>query len=178
MVLNCEEVRNWILLILAIAGFYVAYKGLVDNTNQRKTENSFRYVDLFYNTISKEDMELWKVVYRGSYDRGSETGFLSTNANIVEYVDLFTEGAFDKGTVDRMSEVFELIAEAIRDNKVDFRLIYFELGQFMIHNYNWLNVIQKSDKSFVDEKFGLYLKLMKDKDRYKNWRYKTIYYYE
>lgn len=77
-----------------------------------------------------------------------------------------------------MVELFGLIAEAAPDKRVDLRLIYFELGQLMVHTHRWLITIDKTENEFIEEKFGNYFKLMdKRKKEMNKWTFKTIAYY-
>ncbi len=78
-----------------------------------------------------------------------------------------------------MAELFELIAEAALEKRVDIRLIYFELGQFMTHTNRWLNTIDKAENKFLDEKFVNYFKMMEIKEKEMDkWTFKTVAYYD
>lgn len=175
--IDWPELRSWATLFIAIIGIVVAYHELKSNTNQRRTDNSFKYIDMFHENISELQIQKWEMVFQGSYDRGSKTGF-SNGHRIIEYSELFSEGPFDHGAVDKMCEIFDLIAEAIENRQVEFRLVYFELGQYMEHNYKWLMTFEENENKHINNKFRQFIKLMnKSKEKRGIWSHKTISYY-
>ncbi len=102
--IDWAETRNWLYLVFLICGFWVAYNEFKSNTRQKQTENSFKYIELFYKSLKEDDIDNWTNVYWGSYDRGSVDGFSFGDEGDFKYIDVFTEGPPENGCIDRMAE--------------------------------------------------------------------------
>lgn len=91
------------------------------------------------------------------------------------FSDLFTEGPYDEGAVERMAEVFDLIGYEFRRGTIDLRSIYFQLGQLMDTVYSWLNSVKlhRDRASLVERLYPHYHRLYVDGELDQKWPRKT-----
>jgi len=156
--MEIAELRNWITLALAVCGFVITFRTYVGGQKQRRIENSFRMVTLFREALQPKDMERWEEVFHATSEpAGASYGHMVSydeehGRSELPISALFTEGPYDDGAVERMAEVFDLIAREALDGTVDLRIIYFQLGQLMDSIHGWLKSMDDAydGKSFLD----------------------------
>lgn len=130
------EIRGWLTFLFAALGGYLALRSYVACQRQRWLENSFRMVQLFGNSLRPTDLERWEELFHASSEpAGASVGHFvvmdGVNRRERSFRELFMEGPYDEGAVERMAEVFELIGYESSRGTVDLRSIYFQLGQLM-----------------------------------------------
>lgn len=177
-VLTSKDIREWIQFIVLIIGGFIAYQTYSGNQRQRRLENSLRLIDLFQTSLQPGDIEEWKKIFLASSElTGVKPGyFLDYQNQERPLADLFSEGAPDKGAINRIAEQFDLISYEILKETVELRHIYFHLGQLMNVIYNWLQVIEHpaNNSSFIREEFPYFNKMYtKNKKKFNNWSQKT-----
>lgn len=174
------EIRNWLSLILAVAGGFIAIQTYVGNQKQRRLENSFRLIIMFREYFYEKDIEAWKHIFHATSEPvGADKGYL------VEVIDgtrlqrplsdLFSEGSPDKGAVERMAEFFDLIGSEVLNQTIETRLIYFQLGQLMDTIYSWLLLIDNpyGENSFLEEHYPHFNLLYKNNLIDRKWAKRT-----
>jgi hypothetical protein len=157
MQVNWMEIRSWLTLILAVVGGFIGIRQYTASQKQRRLENSFRMIALFENSLHEGDVEKWrKIFYASSELVGAKEGcFVNFNDDIRENIplsSLFAEGSPDKGAIERMAEIFDLIGHTAKDQTVDLKVVYFQLGQIMDAIYSWLKTVNNpwGQKSFLE----------------------------
>lgn len=175
------EVRNWLTLILAVAGGFTTIKTYLGNQKQRRLENSFRLITMFNESLHEGDLEAWiEMFHATSEPAGAEDGHFVYSA-VVGFSEqrplsnLFSEGPPDNGAVERMAELFELISFEAINNTIEFRIVYFQLGQLMNTVYCWLTKIDNphGQGTFVEEHYPNFTRLYKKRLIDKRWATKT-----
>lgn len=137
-----------ITLILAICGFKVAKKEYLKGKAQLKIDNSFNYIDLFYSSICKKDLDMWEYLYKYSSEMsGASPGHFLVFCNESKkykqrkFESLFTEGAYDNYALSRIATMLDLVSYNILNDFLDSRLIYYELGIYIHTTINWIKSI-------------------------------------
>jgi hypothetical protein len=181
MQIDIAEIRSWITVMLAVTGGFIGIRQYKASQKQRRLENSFRMIDLFVRSVKEGDIDEWRGIFHGASEpSGAKPGYFNHVSDDVVYElsfsDLFTEGPPDNGAIERMAEVFDLIGYSVKEQAIDLRVIYFELGQIMDTVHSWLATIdsQWENKSFLEAYYPhynyLYTKL---KVNEKQWPRKT-----
>ncbi len=142
-----EELRGWLMLCLGVVGGAVGLLTYHRGQNQRKLENSFRMIQLFRDSISNDDFEEWiELFHAASEPAGAKHGcFVSEGGQQIPFRALYAEGPPDNGAIDRISQVFDLVAEQARKRTLDLRIFYHEYGQLMDTIHAWLSTISETD---------------------------------
>ncbi|MUL35746.1 hypothetical protein [Gloeocapsopsis dulcis] len=167
MEVDITEFRNWLTFSLTFFGGYIALKTYLNNQKQRKLENSFRIILMFRKSLHEGDIQAWEKIFHATSESvGAERG------HFVEIIDdesrqiplsyLFSEGAPDNGAVGRMADLFELISSEVLNKTVEFRVVYFQLGQLMDTTYYWLRFIDNPYEeytSFLEKHYPCFTRL-------------------
>lgn len=164
-----SEIRNWVTLLLAVFGGIVGFRQYLIGQRQRRLENSFRIIDWFERTIHDETIEQWRQIFHAASEpAGASPGHFVHIANghrsELPFSSLFTEGTPDNGAIERLAEVFDLIGHYAKDQTIDLRIVYFQLGQIMDTIHYWLNMIEYpwGDKTWIEELYPHYDYLYKE----------------
>ena len=175
------EIRNWLTLCSAIVGGSITIRSYLNTQKQRRLENSFRLLTLFNESLHEGDLKAWiEIFHATSEPAGAEDGFLiwSPIVGLREQrplSDLFSEGPPDNGAIERMAELFDLISFEALNNTIEFRIIYFNLGQLMDSVHLWLTKIDSLYEKgiFIEENYPNFARLYKKRLIDKKWATKT-----
>lgn len=172
------EIRNWLTLCLAVAGGFVTIQTYLNTQKQRRLENSFRLLELFNESLETGDIGAWKWIFHATSEpAGVEDGymFLGGTSEQRPLSDLFSEGTPDNGAIERMAELFDLISFEALNKTIEFRVIYFQLGQLMNSVHLWLTKVGSLHErgSFVEENYPNFARLYKEKLIDEGWAKKT-----
>lgn len=149
-ILLAAEIRNWVTLTLAVVGGFITLRSYIRSQQQRRLENGLRMVALFFDSLQPNDLERWQEVFHASSEAaGAKHGHFVVHSGVQNiqrpFLDLFSEGPSDDGAVERMAELFDLIAGEVKAGSVDLRVVYFQLGQLMGTVYHWLATMDGED---------------------------------
>ena len=180
----CEmsaEIRNWLTFILAILVGSITIRTYLDTQKQRRLENSFRLLKLFNESLHEGDLEAWIEMFHATSEPTGVTDGYFVYSPVVDSFeqrplsDLFSEGTPDNGAIERMAELFELISFEALNNTIEFRIVYFKLGQLMDNVHLWLTKIDSLDgeDSFIKECYPNFANLYKKKVIDERWSTKT-----
>jgi len=152
---DIEFILNVLRSATIVIGVTVAVVAYIANTRNRALENSVRLVDMFFERVSKKQIEWWKRAFRGTADQAgvpndqirlplSLSGILkeedlTTDDAEPQYDDvypisfLFTEGPPDQGSVQHICNVLEIICYETNRHSTEVRYVYYRLGQIIDH---------------------------------------------
>jgi hypothetical protein len=174
------EIRNWLTFIFAVVGGFIAIQTYLGNQKQRRLENSFRLVVMFRESLHEKDIEAWKNIFHATSEpSGAEKGYL---VKVIDekrlkrpLSDLFSEGSPDNGAVERMAELFDLISSEALNETIEFRLVYFQLGQLMDTTHSWLTLIDNpyGEGTFLEERYPQFDRLYKKRLIDRRWAKRT-----
>ena len=176
-----SEIRNWLTLCLAVAGGFITIQTYLNTQKQRRLENSFRLLKLFNESLHEGDLEAWIEMFHATSEPTGVTDGYFVYSPVVGALeerslsDLFSEGPPDNGAIERMTELFDLISFEALNNTIDFRVVYFQLGQLMDSVYMWLTKVESlyEKGSFVENNYPNFARLYKEKLIDKEWATKT-----
>lgn len=169
------EIRNWLTLGLAVVGGFVTIQTYLNAQKQRRLENSFRLLKLFNELLDTEDISAWKFIFHATSEpAGAKDGYMvvviDNRFEQLPLSDLFSEGTPDNGAIERMAELFDLIAFEATKNTIEFRVVYFQLGQLMNSVHLWLT---KIEAGFMKENYPYFARLYEKKLIDERWATKT-----
>lgn len=177
------EIRGWSALILGTFGGVISLRTYLSNQKQRRLENSFRLISMFWESLHEKDMNFWEHIFHATSEpAGAKKGFLIdfTNGQRVErpLSDLFSEGPPDNGAIGRMAALFDIISDELLSGKLETRLIYFQLGQLMVTIYSWLLEIDNpyKDGTFLEKQYPSFDRLFKENLIKETWACRTYAY--
>jgi hypothetical protein len=157
--------REWVAFVFVIVGGTVGLRSYLSSQRQRKLENSFRMIDLFYKTIDSKVISQWHEIFISSSElAGAPYGHFMDSENATRPLsDLFSEGPPDNGAIVRIAQQFNLISHEIMDGTVNTRIVYFEFGQLMETVHEWLMAVDKEHKgsSFMKSYFSDFDRMFK-----------------
>ena len=172
------EIRNWLTLSSAIVGGSITIRSYLNTQKQRRLENSFRLLTLFKESLHEEDLDAWMWIFRATSEpAGAKDGYmcLAGSSEQRPLSDLFSEGPPDNGAIERMAELFDLISFEALNNTIEFRMVYFQLGQLMNTVYLWLGKIDSfhGENAFIEENYPNFARLYQKKSIDERWATKT-----
>lgn len=160
------ELRNWLTFLFIMIGGFITIRTYLSSQKQRRLENSFRLIELFNTSLNKGDIDEWRNLFHGSSEPagaidGHFVQYNGTEISQIPFSALFTEGPPDNGAIERMAEIFNLICYEALEKTIDFKVVYFQLGQLMDTTYKWLNTIEIHNGSFIEDNYPYYYKFYK-----------------
>ncbi len=171
---------KWIELIEFIKSLVIIFGGVIglytylNQQNQRRIDNSFKTLEYFAKNISKTDIGTWEEIVSKSYEgTGAKPGYFivfgkEKKRKQVPLSTLFyTEGKrliiYDSSqensilyvdAIRRITEQLNIIGYQYISKNIDFKIIYFELGQLIDIIYAWIDTINDPEhKNFVTEEW-------------------------
>ena len=148
-----KNIREWLQLIFVGVGSCIALFTYTKNLHQRRVENSLKFIELFRESLAKNDMDEWKDLFVASSElNGAKPGFFIDQKNRMRPIsDYFSEGA-PTDAIARMAEALDVICHQINTDAADAQTVYYELGQLLKTMHDWLNggSIPTSQKSLLD----------------------------
>lgn len=169
MNVDWEEVRAWITLGAVVLAGVIAFRQYLAAQRQRKWENGFRLIRLFWESLEPDDMERWRDLFHASSEPAGaapcrfvwidEQGTLHQ----IGFEALFTEGPHDMGATERMADSLEIISRAIIEKTADAELIYHQIGQLMDTVHDWVACVKSSEgTSLLEERYPSFYRLYRN----------------
>lgn len=145
------EIRNWILFVLATVGAIIALKTFIDNTRQRRLDNTFKTLDFIRKHITKVQIDTFIDLFHANNPLGVPENEFHLKNGRKDYIEtMFSEGGCGNGDIHNMIEVFNLIAKDLVKKKLDEYLIWYEYGQIMNTCYRWTKYLEDHRDKQVD----------------------------
>ena len=142
-------------LLVGAGGLFVSVAALMENTRQRKIENTFKWLNLIKATITNEHLKTFKRLYRANSPIiGAKSNFIFDDGKneLVDY--MFSEGGCGIGHIQEIIEIFNLVCEILIKNDLVDRVFLFEYGQLMLTCHRWTLFLESDEgpnKKYVDE---------------------------
>lgn len=163
MTIDLLELRNWVSFTFLIVGGTIALRTFVLNQRQRKLENSFRLIDLCNKTLTNEDLLAWHTIQVASSDQaGAKRGFFVDKKEQIPFSELFGPNILAQTSIERFCELFNLVCHEYLNGAMDFRLFYFEYGQYMSSSYYWVSSVNNNTE-FVESHYPFFYKAFRSK---------------
>jgi hypothetical protein len=174
MITLCTEIREWLQFAFVILGGTIALRAYFQNQRQRKLENALKMLNLFKESLRKNDLDHWKELYIGTCEPASapQGHFISRHGHALPLDIMWSEGSEDDDAIQRMAESFEIICYEILSGTVEARIVWFEIGQLMSEMHKWLNDVDGPSKSasFLAQYYPSIKKVFEKYDKkFKNW---------
>jgi hypothetical protein len=145
------EIRNWILLLLATLGAIITIKTLIDNTHQRRIDNTFKTIDFIRKHITDEQINTFVYLFHANNPLGVPENEFHLKDGRKEYIEnMFSEGGCGNGDIHNMIEVFNLISKSLNKHLLEEDLIWYEYGQIMLTCYRWTKYLEDHREKQVD----------------------------
>lgn len=175
--------------ILILSGVIAAFWNYYSQLQQREIENAFAMTERFYKSISPADLDRWVMVDRNSRESfGADIGefvvfrdcdeqqkipiellFLSEGKGYVAYAAKFNPedevGDLDFSAIKRIAEQLEIMSYEMLKGQIEFRIIYYELGDVMDTLYRYLELmVSKTENGYleIDERFDNFMQVYKN----------------
>lgn len=154
-----EEIRNWLLLFTAMIGSFIAINTFIKNLQQRKIENTYRYLDFIRAHITDTHINRFVELFHAnnpivtSFDE-----FHFPDGRKESVVDMFSEGGCGNGEIHNMIELFNLISPQLIKEQINVDLVWYEYGQMMDKFYGWTKQLEKVFKKPSTQSLDKYSK--------------------
>ncbi|RYH72144.1 hypothetical protein EVU94_13835 [Flavobacteriaceae bacterium 144Ye] len=163
--MDIEEIRNWILLILAVIGAFVTLRSYLNSIRQRKIDNTYKTLDFLRKHIQSDEIETFKTLFHANNELSgvayNEFSLEDGRKDTIET--MFSEGGCGNGDIHNMIELFNLISPTL--DKLEKEIIWYEYGQIMNKLYQWTKYLEEIDTKKDNKQFySQFNKFMK-----KNW---------
>ncbi len=142
-----SELRQWVQFFVVSVGGVIALLAYLQNLKQRRVENALKFVQLFRESLSPNDMANWNILFHST----SEPSGAKFGHYIEEYThqqrplaDYFSEGAPDGHSIARMADSLNVVCHQVNENVADPQIVYYELGQLIDSMHGWLSSIPES----------------------------------
>ena len=152
------ELFKFLLVVFGSVVGLTTISGYLKQNQQRKIDNSYRIVEDFFKKITEKHLSIWKNIYINSTEScGARDGsfvLIDENGNkqLISISNLFLrEGSgsiYDHGSVREIAEFLNFVSYHVLKGKVDFNIIYYELGQFLETVHWW--ILQIDDQALKD----------------------------
>ena len=175
------EIRNWIQFAAVLVGGAAGLIAFFQNMKQRRIENAMKMTKWFHESITKEELESWEILFRASSElSGAKPGSYIENGNAQSLSNYFSEGSPDSGAVGRIADCLEVICHELSEKTVDPRFIWFELGQLLKTTHSWLGSIEGSTgKTLLEASYPSFNKAFKKYNiKFNKWPSRTYAYIE
>lgn len=154
-----EVLRNWLLVIFATIGSWLAISTYRANLKQRKLENTFRTIEFLRRHITGSEVEDFiSLFHAGNPLAGHDGHFLHKDGRIEEIKFMFSDGGSGNGSIYNMLEVFNLVSPSLRANSVEASFIWYEYGQIMSTCYDWVVQSELPKPHILWPEFQRYMK--------------------
>ena len=170
--------REIAMQLIGLMGLCLALKTYMGNQKQKRLENSFRIIDFFLDDLDDKDIDEWKYIFINSSEcSGAKEGhFLSRENENIPFEYLFSEGAYDKGALERIVQLIDFISYESLEKNIDINIVYFRIGQLMQTTYAWFG---KDKDSVIAKHYPYFDKFMKKNcKKFKNLPTKVYCYIE
>ncbi|MBL0309703.1 MAG: hypothetical protein IPP77_08525 [Bacteroidetes bacterium] len=148
---NLAEIRNWVILILGTVGAIVTIKTFIDNTRQRKLDNTYKTLEYLRKHISKDQIETFVSLFHANNPIGVPENEFHLDNGRKDYIEtMFSEGGCGNGDVQNMIEVFNLVSKSLNKGIFEENLIWYEYGQIMETCYRWTKYLEDNIDGQVD----------------------------
>ena len=141
-ILNLPELRNWILLALALLGAMITLKTFINSTQQRKIDNTFKTLDFLRRHIGDAQIKTFAEAFHANNPltgvNPNEFNYQGGRTDTIET--MFSEGGYGNGDIHNMIELFNLVAPTLA--KLDANIIWYEYGQIMSKVYEWTKYLE------------------------------------
>ena len=152
--IDITELRNWVLLILAIIGGTITIKTYISSTRQRRLDNTYKTLDYLRRHITDSQIETFIKLFHANNPLGvPENEFHLEDGRIdtIEY--MFSEGGCGNGDIHNMIELFNLVSKKLNKGVLNENLIWYEYGQIMSTCYKWTKYLDNNmEKMFIKER--------------------------
>lgn len=152
-----EEIRNWILFVLAVIGALITIRTYIQSTKQRRIDNTYKTADFLRRHIQTEQINTFIKLFHANNEISgvayNEFKFADGETDTIE--DMFSEGGCGNGDIHNMIELFNLISPTLK--KLDKEIIWYEYGQIMNKLYRWTEYLEtEENKSKVASKYDTF----------------------
>ena len=146
-----EELRPWIILVLAIIGSIITINAFLQNLKQRKLDNTFKTLDFLRKHITKEQIDTFIYLFHANNPLGvPHNEFHLKNGQVDTIENMFSEGGCGNGDIHNIIEVFNLISKSLNKGLLNIDLIWYEYGQIMTKCYEWTKYLEENRYNHVD----------------------------
>lgn len=175
-----EEIRNAILLVLALVGGFITIRTFISSTRQRKIDNTYKTLDFLRTHINKEQIQTFIDLFHANNELSgvayNKFKFKDGRSDSIE--EMFSEGGCGNGDIQNMIELFNLISPTM--NRLEIEIIWYEFGQIISKLYQWTDYLERhkirsGEKSLNIEFYTNFNKFMKV--HWNKMLYKPIKYY-
>ena len=175
MSLDIQALRDWVSFAFLVIGGSIAIRTYVLNQRQRRLENSFRLINLCKDTLTTIDFSNWYSTRVASSEQaGAKPGFLIDNGKQIPLSELFGPNIIGQDSIERFCELFNLVCYEYLKGTVDFRLFYFEYGQYMSITYYWVSSVG-NNAEFVKAHYPFFYEAFHRKaEEFQKLPYKTV----
>lgn len=168
-------VTSFLQNIAVISSFVIACFTLRNQINQNRINNAYALINRFHQMAKSEDIELLRQIVLSSYEgTGANSGYfvsfdeqnniyqnpiwslfiqegrgclikgkLTTNEEKIRDIEL--------GGVRNLAELLELIAYEIVQGQVEFRIVYYEIGEIINTINRFIEVSSENDNAIKEE---------------------------
>lgn len=178
-----DEIRGWIQLFIFAVGGLVGIIVFIQNSRQRKIENSFKLISWIKENWQNDEIDSWKNLVQATYEgTGSEPGQYATeNGNISSLGDYFCEGSPDNGAFSRTVELCDIVCFELLQGTLEERLVWFEFGQVLHSTHRWVEGIEPdmSGDLFIERSYPSLVRYFKKRKPFdRSWPSRVLIYAE
>ena len=148
--IDIEEVRKWVLLILATVGAFITLRNFISSIHQRRIDNTYKTLEFLRTHIKVEQINTFTDLFHANNELSgveyNEFVFEDGRTDTIE--NMFSEGGCGNGDIHNMIELFNLLSPTF--NKIEKEIIWYEYGQIMSKLYDWtkyLDEIESKEKT-------------------------------
>ncbi|HET8859411.1 hypothetical protein [Marivirga sp.] len=155
--IDFTELRNWIILILAIIGGTTTIKTYTSSTRQRKLDNTYKTLDYLRRHITDNQIQTFiKLFHANNPLAVPENEFHFEDGTVQTIEHMFSEGGCGNGDLHNMIELFNLISKKLNKGLLNEDLIWYEYGQIMLSCYKWTKYLEDNmEKLFIKPQFDM-----------------------
>ncbi len=154
---NMAEIRNWLLLTIAIIGAFITIRTYINATKQRQIDNTYKTLDFIRRHITENQIETFIELFHANNElsgvKYNEFRFPDGRIDTIET--MFSEGGCGNGDIHNMIELFNLISPTLI--KLEEKIIWYEYGQIMEVIYKWTSYLEEELKKTQDYQVDFYL---------------------
>jgi hypothetical protein len=145
------EIRNWLLLLLGTIGAFLTIKTFIDNTRQRRLDNTFKILEYLRKHITDAQIDTFIELFHSNNPLSVPANEFHLKDGRRDYIEtMFSEGGCGNGDIHNMIEVFNLLAKLLNRSSLDENLIWYEYGQIMNTCYRWTKYLEDNRDKQAD----------------------------
>ncbi len=152
--IDFTELRNWLVLILALIGGTITIKTYISSIKQSKLDNTYKTLDYLRRHITDNQIQTFITLFQANNPLGvpkNEFHFADGRFDTIE--NMFSEGGCGNGDIHNMIEVFNLVSKKLSKGILNEDLIWYEYGQIMSTCYEWTKYLDNNmEKMFIKER--------------------------